>query len=85
MLATFCFIPIPVDVVRWLAISHRYPRGRFFAANMLGRGSRYALMGLFSNAMGLGLWSILLIQAVLVVIALTRVLTKVWAKRKVNG
>ena len=85
LLATFCFVPIPVDVVRWLAISHRYPRGRFFAANMLGRGSRYALMALFSDAMGLGLWSILLIQAVLVVIALTRVLTKVWAKRKAQG
>ncbi len=85
LLATFCFIPIPVDVVRWLAISHRYPRGRFFAANMLGRGSRYALMALFSDALGLGLWSILLIQAVLLVIGVTRVLTKVWAKRKAQG
>ncbi len=85
LLATFCFVPIPVDVVRWLAISHRYPRRRFFAANMLGRGSRYALMALFSDALGLGLWSILLIQAVLVLIAATRVLTKVWAKRKAQG
>ncbi len=84
LLATFCFVPIPVDVVRWLAISHRYPRGRFFAANMLGRGSRYALMALFSDAMGLGLWSILLIQAVLVLIAAKRVLPKLWAKRKAN-
>lgn len=82
LLATFCFVPIPVDVVRWLAISHRYPRGRFFAANMLGRGSRYALMALFSDAMGLGLWSILLIQAVLVLIAAKRVVPKLWAKRK---
>jgi membrane protein YqaA with SNARE-associated domain len=82
LLATFCFVPIPVDVVRWLAISNRYPRGRFFAANMLGRGSRYALMALFSDAMGLGLWSIVLIQVVLVLIAAKRVLPKLWAKRK---
>ena len=84
LLATFCFIPVPVDVVRWLAISHRYPRGRFFWANMLGRGSRYGLMALFSNALGLGLWSIFLIQAVLVLIAAKRMLTKLWARKKAN-
>ena len=84
LLATFCFVPVPVDVVRWLAITQRYPRGRFFWANIVGRGSRYALMALFSSALGLGLWSILLIQAVLVLIAAKRVLTKRWAKRKVN-
>jgi len=84
LLMTFCFIPIPVDVVRWLAISHRYPRGKFFAANILGRGSRYALMAVFSNAMGLGLWTILVIQAVLVLIAAKRVITKLW-KKKTEG
>ena len=81
LLTSFCFIPIPVDMVRWLAISHRYPRGRFFLANMLGRGSRYALMALFSDALGLGLWAIFLIQAVLVLIAAKRILPKLWAKR----
>ena len=81
LLMVFCFIPIPVDVVRWLAISHRYPRTKFFAANILGRGGRYALMAVFSDAMGLGLWTILVIQAVLVLIAAKRVLTKLWAKR----
>ena len=80
LLTSFCFIPIPVDVVRWLAISHRYPRGKFFAANMLGRGSRYALMAVFSDAMGLGLWTILVIQGVLVLIAAKRVVTKLWRK-----
>ena len=82
LLTCFCFIPIPVDVVRWLAISHCYPRAKFLAANMLGRGTRYALMAIFSNAMGLGLWTILLIQAVLVLIAAKRVLTKMWKKKK---
>lgn len=84
LLASFCFIPIPVDVVRWLAISHRYPRGKFFLANMLGRGSRYALMVLFSDALGLGLWTILLIQAVLVLIAIRRAMAKVWGRRKTS-
>lgn len=81
LLTSFCFIPIPVDVVRWLAISHRYPRGKFFAANILGRGSRYALMALFSDAMGLGLWTILVIQATLVLIAAKRVISRLWGKK----
>ena len=84
LLVSFCFIPIPVDVVRWLAISHRYPRRKFFAANILGRGSRYVLMAVFSDAMGLGLWTILVIQAVLVLIAAKRVLPKLWAKKNGN-
>ena len=82
LLVSFCFIPIPVDVVRWLAISHRYPRRKFFAANILGRGSRYALMAVFSDAMGLGLWTILVIQAMLVLIAAKRVLPKLWRKKE---
>ena len=84
LLVSFCFIPIPVDAARWLAISHRYPRGRFFLANILGRSGRYALMALFSDAMGLRLWTIVLIQAGLVLIAAKRVLSRLWAKKKGN-
>ena len=84
LLATFCFVPIPVDVVRWLAVSNRYPRGRFFAANMVGRGSRYALMAVFSSAMGLGIWSILAIQAGLGLVAGQRVLARMRAKKAGN-
>jgi membrane protein YqaA with SNARE-associated domain len=43
-LTTFSFLPIPVDVVRLLAISRRYSRLRFTAASFLGRFPRYYLL-----------------------------------------
>ncbi len=44
LLVVFNFIPIPVDVVRILATSHRYPRLPFAAANFIGRFVRYAVI-----------------------------------------
>lgn len=37
-------LPIPIDVIRMLAITSRYPRGPFAAANYIGRFIRYALL-----------------------------------------
>ena len=44
LLVIFNFIPIPVDVVRLLATSYRYPRLPFVAANFIGRVLRYAVI-----------------------------------------
>lgn len=41
LLVVFNFIPIPVDVIRLLATSYRYPRVPFAAANFIGRFVRY--------------------------------------------
>jgi len=41
LLVIFNILPIPVDVVRMLAATHRYPRVRFAAANFVGRLVRY--------------------------------------------
>lgn len=41
LLVVFNVIPIPVDVVRMLATSHRYGRVPFAAANFIGRFIRY--------------------------------------------
>ncbi len=38
------FIPIPIDVVRLLAISARYSRLKFAAASLIGRAPRYAAL-----------------------------------------
>ncbi len=44
ILVLFNVIPIPVDVVRVLAITCRYPRAPFAAANFLGRLIRYTII-----------------------------------------
>jgi len=41
LLVVFNILPIPVDVVRMLAATHRYPRIPFAAANFVGRMIRY--------------------------------------------
>jgi membrane protein YqaA with SNARE-associated domain len=42
LVTLFNVLPIPVDVVRMLAATHRYPRVPFAAANFVGRVIRYS-------------------------------------------
>lgn len=44
LLVVFNLIPIPVDVVRMLATTYRYPRLPFAAANFAGRFIRYGIV-----------------------------------------
>ncbi|MGC9455460.1 MAG: hypothetical protein ACP5HU_11455 [Phycisphaerae bacterium] len=44
ILVVFNLIPIPVDVVRMLATTYRYPRVPFAAANFAGRFIRYGIV-----------------------------------------
>jgi membrane protein YqaA with SNARE-associated domain len=44
LLLVFNILPLPVDVVRILAASHRYPRLPFVAANFAGRLIRYSII-----------------------------------------
>lgn len=44
LLVVFNLLPLPVDVVRILASSHRYGRLPFAAANFIGRFFRYAII-----------------------------------------
>lgn len=73
------FIPIPVDVIRWLAILRRYSRVRFAVAYFVGRGARYALFAGLSIGFAFGAWEILLVQVVILIgagagrVVLTRV------------
>lgn len=70
-------IPIPVDAIRWLAITSRYPRGRFFMAYFLGRWIRYALWSVTAIGLALSVWHILGIQGALVLAALARVIPRI--------
>ena len=76
ILALFSFLPIPVDVIRWLAITTRYSRLRFFLANFLGRWLRYALWAVAALGLDLSTRQIILIQAGLVVLALIRIVPR---------
>lgn len=78
-LMLIAFLPIPVDVVRWLAILRRYPRGWYALAYFCGRTPRYALFAAVAAAAKLNWWQILLVQAGIILLAfLTRWLT--WRK-----
>ncbi|MHC4561298.1 MAG: hypothetical protein ACYS8X_00840 [Planctomycetota bacterium] len=52
LLVIFNILPIPLDAVRMLAISARYPRLRFAAANFIGRFIRYGLIAALTYRMG---------------------------------
>ena len=52
LLLLFNVIPIPVDVIRMLATTYRYPRVPFAAANFLGRLVRYAAIAAGTYALG---------------------------------
>jgi len=85
LLTLFSFLPIPVDVIRWLAITARYSRKRFFWANFIGRWFRYAIWALAALGLQLTAAQIMMIQVVLVVIALLRFTPRIikrWRGRK---
>ena len=53
-LAAASFLPIPVDVVRLLAISEGYSRLKFAAGSLVGRWPRYLLFAILADAFQLG-------------------------------
>ncbi len=89
LVAVFNFLPIPVDVVRILATTYRYPRLPFAAANFVGRFVRYAVIAACTFALSswredAGLVAVLVLLALAVVMALVRVSPKAarWISRK---
>lgn len=72
VLVLFSLIPIPVDVVRWLAVACRYSRWRYFVAYFVGRWVRYALLAVSAIGFVLAPWHIAVIQLVLIAAAAAR-------------
>lgn len=56
LLVMFNLLPIPVDVVRMLATSSRYPRIPFALANFVGRFARYGVIALATFSLGESGW-----------------------------
>jgi uncharacterized membrane protein YdjX (TVP38/TMEM64 family) len=71
-LTLFSFVPIPVDVVRLLAISRRYSRVRFTAASFLGRLPRYYILARGWQWLGLSNWYILPVMVAVAALFLFR-------------
>jgi membrane protein YqaA with SNARE-associated domain len=80
----FSFIPIPVDILRWLAITYRYPRLPFFFAYYLGRWVRYAGLA------GVTIWGrfrwyhIAIVQGTLAVTALAKIIQQVLRQHRLG-
>ena len=72
----FSFLPLPVDIVRWLAITRRYRRDHYFLANFLGRFCRYGLLAATAGLMKIGWFGIIAIQLALIALILLRYLPK---------
>lgn len=73
-LAFIAFIPIPVDVVRFLAISNQYNRFLYAAAYFVGRFPRYFLIAYLGYYYQPSNTIILIILAVLVILSLLKLL-----------
>jgi membrane protein YqaA with SNARE-associated domain len=56
LLVVFNILPVPIDIVRMLAITYRYPRPRFAAANFIGRFVRYAVIAAVAYALAAQGW-----------------------------
>ena len=72
ILMIFNIIPIPIDVVRMLAITYRYPRVSFAGANFAGRFIRYGAIAFVTYWLNLGRLAVIALLAVAVAIGLAR-------------
>jgi len=85
LMATFSFLPIPVDVVRWLAITHRYRRDHYFLAAFSGRLLRYGLLAGAATCLKLNWTEILIVQLVLIIMVLIRFVPKMISHHRKNN
>ncbi len=77
LLVVFNFLPIPIDIVRVLATSHRYPRKQFAIANFLGRFIRYGIIAFATYRWNLGWIAPVAFLALAIAIALVKMLSAV--------
>ena len=81
LLTIFNLIPIPVDVVRLLAITYRYGRLKFAAANFIGRFARYAVIAFIAYELGqLGWIASVALLALAAVLGIVKALHSAWRR-----
>jgi len=72
LIVVFNIIPIPVDLVRVLATTYRYPRGPFALANFIGRFIRFALIAFVTFWWDLGIIAPIALLSLAVVLGTVR-------------
>ncbi len=84
LLVIFNILPIPIDVIRILAATYRYPLRPFAAANFVGRWIRYAVIAAVTFVMGDSGWLIAAaLLGVAIILAGVKVGGKLFARRSV--
>lgn len=82
LLVIFNIVPIPVDVVRLLAISYRYDRLKFTAANFLGRFVRYAILAFVTYQFNLGWIAPVALLALAALMGIVKALHALWQRMR---
>lgn len=82
LMTVVSFLPIPVDVVRWLAITHWYRRDHFAAASFVGRFGRYAILAGAATCLKIDARGIIIIQAALIGLVALRLVPRLVKRRK---
>jgi membrane protein YqaA with SNARE-associated domain len=85
ILTIFNIIPIPVDVIRLLAITYRYDRLKFTAANFLGRFIRYAVMAFVTYQFRLGWIAPVSLLALAAFLGIVKVLHTGWRRFRTSS
>lgn len=83
ILVIFNIIPIPVDLIRMLAVTTRYPRRAFAAANFVGRLLRYSVIAFVTFHWDLGWIAVVVLLGLAVTLALAKLFPP--AVRKILG
>ena len=81
----FNVIPIPVDVVRMLATTYRYPRVPFGAASFIGRFLRYGVIAFVTFWWDLGWIAPVALLALAVVLGLLRLRAGLFKRPAAGG
>ena len=85
LLVVFNVIPIPVDVVRMLATTYRYPRVPFGAASFVGRFLRYGVIAFVTFWWDLGWIAPVALLALAVVLGLLRLRAGLFKRPAAGG
>jgi len=86
ILVIFNIIPIPIDVIRMLATTYRYPRGAFAAANFVGRFIRYGVIVAVTYSLGQRGWiAVVVLLGVAVGLGLARLVRSALRRARPAG
>ena len=83
ILVVFNILPIPIDVIRVLATTYRYPRLPFAAANFVGRFIRYAIIAAVTYQLGERGWiSVAVLTGIAIILLAERSIGKLLRRRR---